>query len=58
MEEWTMTLDGETLSPVEIEAIHFGLIMLRAHLNYGHIAGDIDIETVRELIHKMTFGKG
>ena len=58
MSECTMTLDGETLSPEEIETIHFALIMLRAHLNYGHIAGDIELGTVRELIHKMTFGKG
>ena len=56
MEEWTMTLDGRKLSPEEIETIHFALVMLRGHLSYGNIAGDIQLETVRELIHEMTYG--
>jgi hypothetical protein len=57
MKEWTMTLDGRTLTPEEIETIHFALVMLRGHLSYGNIAGDIELGTVRELIYEMTFGK-
>ena len=57
MEEWSMTLDGRKLTAEEIETIHTALVMLRGHLTNGNHAGNTDLETVRELIHEMTFGK-
>ena len=56
MKKWTMTMDTRSLSEQEIETIHFALVMLRSHISAGNIAGDIEYETVRELIHEMTFG--
>lgn len=49
-------MDTRSLSEQEIETIHFALVMLRSHISAGNIAGDIEYETVRELIHEMTFG--
>ena len=56
MKEWTMTMGTRSLSLQEIEAVHFALVMLRGHLAYGNISGDVELDTVRELIHEMTFG--
>ena len=56
MKEWTMTLDGRKLTAEEIETFHRAMVHYRSYVASKAPVSASEIETVRALIHEMTFG--